>query len=548
MPDELQTVRYPCIYKCNDDGKWHCLMSDTEEIITKSHPCFDKDIISRHEEFGYTLSQWRKKLQRAVVSEQWFKRIQAYKKQERINPSGLPFNVWCWVRKESDVEKCPLHISCHLCGLVFVCDKKEHNDCSKVLVARLERHLSTCKLNVTAGSTYFVLGYAFTIEGDRIVNQDGMKCENKTNGHKCWQTSESMELGDKDVTKRRQHYAVFSDDGRANVYFKKVCVDSLLKGLKVRESCLDFDCFASDLRNYVDVEIAKVKALIDGNLHNTNQCCDKVMYLSKGVQDVEGMLQLFDKKLDETILAMTRHTDQLNDLNSLNVVLKTRVDLLENEPTKEVLDWTLTETPSVQPVEPEVKSKRQRRKKRGGTPATSDGEEKVVQTSNGFQLIVSNLNGRHDELVGDCHCPRCQCDNECECPICVGKACIWCNEVGHATRDCSHAKSRTCYTCSKSLPNWFSESMVVPNEGKCGYKTLCCNNPKKCIVCATDGHHPLSCPIIRHASISKKPEDVSTFGFNSNIVATLVMPPPAMIKQVKFKKKEKIDRNGQNFS
>lgn len=565
MPSELKAIKYPINFKSSVDGKWHCVLSDNDHRILTKHPAFDESILDLCETYGFTRSQWRKKIQRSTVSEEWYTRLMKYVTQEQVEQSGLPFNVWCWVRKDQSVESCPLHINCHLCGLILCCDKKEHKGCSSVLVNRLDRHLSSCRMQVTEGLNYYINGYAYSIEGKHLLNSDGDKCDmSKDPKHECWLTPEQMEAGDKDVTKRRMHYSVFGGDSRVHIYIKKNCADKLIRKMKVSESEIkqNIEAIDSRLTKFEQLVMSKMQNSLTATIDKTNDETRKYVeteftgfgdYVDRKFSETkvelkkieERLSQKFDKQIETTINkivdTITKQTDKINDLGRDLVKCEVRISELE---CREQLEWD-----DELPKPPRKQERSVERPIVQPTYADKVKETRVQESSNGFQLIVSNLNGRHDDLVGSCGCPRCQCGSDCNCCLCDGKACIWCNSGDHSTQECTFATDKTCPKCEKVLPNWFSDSIVIPKEGKHGLTSLCCIQPEVCVICSNSGHHPLSCPVLRHSSISKLMSEVNTNGFNPSISKSLCIPRGIKKRATasKIGKKQRVERNPKNF-
>lgn len=167
------------------------------------------------------------------------------------------------------------------------------------------------------------------------------------------------------------------------------------------------------------------------------------------------------------------------------------------------------------------KRKRTKKKKVKIEPSSS-GEEAVEKV----QLFLSNRPGFHDNAVGDCHCPRCQCEPDCECALCSGRFCIWCNTDQHSTINCIHAKEKKCTKCNKYLNNWWNDTFYKYGEEPC--KKLCCMEAKDkpCGVCWNKGHLPLSCPILKHVAITTNPlnREINTAGVNKQVIKSLILP------------------------
>lgn len=567
MPDQLKRINYPFIY-CDVDGKWHTWLSDNCEMLGDKHPSVDDAVLDKCSDYGLTLKQWKKKLQKSVVSEAWAKRVLKFVFQSE--PSWLPRCMLHWVTRVGEVGNCDAKISCPWCGVVIVCDKKEHIGCSKYLTDRLDKHFGECKLNRISRGVFWYMGLPFRVEKNKIV-VEGVKCPIGDKDHCCWKTKSELENEDKLKGKHSRYVRLYDEEGSVCLWVLRNCCDQMWKQHKI--SVGPSDKQLSEIVEKVEVkfmkrlddEIGGIKPRIvdvERTLEKFGQVCDtfdkRFEGLSKKIDGVASNgFEVLNVKLDnlaKKTLVVEDLSSKVDFLKSKCVDMERKFNLLEEavdsvskvqehvdnklevvsasvgEVVKTV-DWVVeSPLPPSLPVEEnvvEVLPQRRRQDVAEALPQRRRQESKVKSSSGEFdkkQLFVGGGISKHSNLNGDCHCPRCQCDKNCDCDVCIGQACIWCNVVGHSVRDCKYAKERCCKKCNNKIDDWFGKTLVDRNRGRMGCKVLCCEEQTKCVVCIDGDHHGLSCPILRHSNLACNPETINTIGLNSKILGSLILP------------------------
>nr|WOK58274.1 MAG: hypothetical protein [Jingmen bat astrovirus 1] len=526
MPLELQKIRYPYYYQ-DTDKKWHVWFSDTEEIVVDKHPCFSPDVVGRHEEFGFTKSGFRKKLQHCHVSKSWHDMIR------KVEPSGLMQYIY----KKLGGEECPYSIICQNCGHVILCDKKTHLGCSRYLYNQLDRHLQTCIMNMGRGKELLINGQLYTISGDKLCF--GNVVCGETDDHKCFINALEFDALDKYKKKPHQYYHVKTPE--VNLYVRKKCV----LGFNVNKQPTEPAEMKKELSELHD-RMEKMKEVFDVNLKNEQSAREaemlKLMSMVKTFEDVT-VRSFVDIRKDIEELAKTR-TDVFKAVIDIDNKVNQRV--VENEQAIKELDdllsFTIVEenknnaSIDVIPMSEQPKPQRIRKRSRSPQKIQSSGDEGKMDRE---QLFFSNAAGQHDKLVGDCNCPRCVCEKGCKCSICTGQACIWCNEIGHSTKACKHARKRECNVCGTFIQNWYSKCIYDPSRNKFGTNVLCCTESEQCIICDTKGHCSMSCPVVRHSTFCKDARVVNYHGLNDEILDTMLLPPQDWVQVVDGKREMK---------
>lgn len=526
MPLDLQKIRYPYYYQ-DDDKKWHVWLSDKETIVVLKHPCFAPEIINRHEEFGFTKSGFRKKLQHCHVSKAWHDLV------NRVEPSGLIYYIY----KKLTGEECPYSIICQNCGHVIVCDKKTHIGCSKYLLNQLERHEQSCPLNLGHGKELLINGQLYKISGDRLTF--GNVVCGEADDHVCFINALEFENLDKYRKKPHQYYHVKTDD--VNIYVRKKCVTgfNLVKEPPIMANQLEdkMKSYVEEFKNLLKDAVVKIEHDVK---HEMEKCDDRLKATEKDlnavVVDLASDVKLLKERLKQTI-----------DENEVHLA-RTRADIFKAVADMELKmndvacdDYEVDdELPTGSPVKVTILDPKPQRVKRSKVEVvqSSDNERKPDRE----QLFLANAAGQHDRIVQDCNCPRCACTFGCTCDLCSGNACVWCNEIGHSTRSCDHAKKRACKKCGVFQQNWYTKCIYDPTRSKYGTDTLCCVKEEKCIVCDTVGHCALACPVVRHSTFCKDPSVVNYHGLNNTILDTMLLPPQDWVRVVEGKRQMKVER------
>nr|AVM87128.1 hypothetical protein [Hainan astro-like virus 1] len=600
MPENLKQIRYPLWFQDPDTKHFHTWISDTEEIVTEKHPAFHDDIMKRAEEFGHTIGQWRRRIQRAGVSKQWFD--QTKEQMRKLMTSGLVSDIKHWVQRLLYApERCMRRIVCPDCGENIVCDKEVHNKCSDYLCKQLVRHLTTCLGHIGDVGTITIGGNLFTLNGPNLVNDEQVVCPLRTANPKHICFRHDIDSGDdKFQAKKGHYYKITLVDGTVIWVFKE-CANQLAKMRKYNAypsediekgfaahndrlsmlenemmSCIDriksFDTrmeqstkttlnlvnavrtdlstLGNNLAGSIDVVRSEVHAPRDVERHDLTallteiknqqhiikqmpthndikQICAEMMQSNQKRVTWDTSLRkatsLSDLDLDGNGFKGSNH-QSLEDMKRLIKPI-TRPKSQPNAQMEEInqstiKNWNLLDW-DVQMEQPQ--EKRERPKRRGKTKASSDDSD-AEQREERAQLFFSTRGNFHDSMVDDCHCPKCQCEPDCLCAVCSGNYCIWCNTDDHSTVNCKHAFNKQCTGCDKKLPNWWEDT--IPRRGEDLPKKLCCMKATKCGICMNEGHLSLSCPIIRHATISTNLEkkEVNTGGLNPKILRSLILP------------------------
>lgn len=357
--------------------------------------------------------------------------------------------------------------------------------------------------------------------------------------HKCFINALEFDTMDKYKKKPHQYYHVKTPE--VNLYVRKKCV----LGFNVTKNPTEPAEYKKEIMDLQE-RVEKMKEVFDVNLKTEQSAREsemlKLMSMVKTFEDVT-VRSFVDIRKDIEELAKTR-TDVFKAVVDIDNKVNQRV--IENEQAIKELDdllsFTITEEEANKPaativpiVEP-PKPQRIRKRSRSPQKVVSSGDESRIDRE---QLFFSNASGQHDKLVGDCNCPRCVCEKGCKCSICTGQACIWCNEIGHSTKTCKHARKRECNVCGTFIQNWYSKCIYDPSRNKYGTNILCCTESEQCIICDTRGHCSMSCPVVRHSTFCKDAKVVNYHGLNDEILDTMLLPPQDWVQVVDGKREMK---------